>query len=468
MRDSASLLQAPETSQAIGLEPNATSSVAVVARETRGFPADSARPRDEAPAMPQSSGRWAPATKYLVGVGLIALGLVLLYAARSLIPILITGALIAFLITPLMDWLHQRLKLSRGLATGIAYLIAVLSVLSIPLLVVPAVWDGINALRAVEFNALLGQLSSRLTDFIISVQAIPLLGPAIVRIVQPLADLLETLQTGVAPAGVAPVDIFQGLDLSLSAFGEALTGVLGPLVSWLIGAAFTLVVSVYLISGQYSLRRFVVRNTPEAYRPEIATLFDRITRTWQSFFQGQVKLMLLVGLAVMLGNLALGNSYALVLGLISGAFELLPTIGPALALIPGVAFALFFGSSWLPVSNPAFAVIILVFYLLVQVIENQAIVPRVLGKSVELPPLVVLLAALLGGMWGGVIGALIGVPVAATLREVVAYLYGKIVEAPEQQAPPPLEPGMAQGLTYTTRSLLDRVFPRRGRGPTVR
>ena len=226
----------------------------------------------------------------------------------------------------------------------------------------------------------------------------------------------------------------------------------------MIAASFAFLISVYLSSGRYSLRAFLLDKTPPAYVPELSILLDRIAWTWGSFLRGQLKLMFLIGFTVMVGNAVLGNRYAAVLGLISGILELIPSIGPALALIPGVLVALIFGSSWMGVSNLIFALIVLAFYLLVQALENQFVVPRVLGDAVELPPVVVLVGVLVGGSLGGILGALIAVPVIGTVREIVGYLYGKIIEAPAIEAPPELEPNVFQIMARAAQNL---------RGPRV-
>jgi len=80
---------------------------------------------------------------------------------------------------------------------------------------------------------------------------------------------------------------------------------------------------------------------------------------------------------------------------------------------------------------------------------------------VELPPLVVLVGVLIGGSVGGVLGALIAVPVVGTLKEVVGYLYGKVIEAPAIEAPPQLKPGVIASIASVAsaaRRMGDRVF----------
>jgi predicted PurR-regulated permease PerM len=153
---------------------------------------------------------------------------------------------------------------------------------------------------------------------------------------------------------------------------------------------------------------------------------------------------------VPVGDLGLGLPGAVALGLLAGLFEVLPNIGPVLATIPAVLVALVAGSQTLDVSNAVFALIILGFYILVQQLENSLIVPRIIGRAVALPSVIIMVAVIVGAEVGGVIGAFVAAPTAATLREVGAYTVNKIrgidpypelrVEPGEPEPLEPLEP----------------------------
>jgi predicted PurR-regulated permease PerM len=408
-------------------------------------------------AESSSGAVWTRPTKYLVGIGLVIFGALGLYWIRGVLPMLVAAGLIAFVVQPLIRWFQSRLRLPRGLSTILAYAVIVLMVLAIPLIVLPSAWSAINELRTVDTIQFYARADAALTRVLDAVIGIPLLGPIVVQSLEPLQALLASGAAGDAVDAPALDRIINASRLNLFTIGQV-TGAITPLFSWLVAAAFAVLISVYLSSGRYSVRAFVLERLPPAYAPEIATLFDRIGWTWSSFLQGQLKLMFLIGFVVFIGNAALGNRYAAMLGLIAGVLEIVPTIGPILALIPGVLLALIFGSSWMGVSNLLFAAIVLLFYVVVQMLENQLVVPRVLGDAVELPPLVVLVGVLIGGSVGGILGALIAVPVVGTLKEVVGYLYGKIIEAPAIEAPPGMKPGVIEGVVLAARRLTSRVF----------
>jgi|GEM_PF-1254001 len=408
--------------------------------------------------------RWSPAAKIIAVLCLFALGLMALYWSRSIIPILVTAALIALVLGPLIGWFRERLHFPPGLATATAYLLAVLAILSIPIIIIPTIWDGVNEIRSVGPEPFYGASIGALQHLQGALQTIPVIGDVLSSALQPLDEFLQTLRVGISADWFATAALFEGLSVSRFTFG-AVTGIVGPLLTWIVAAAFTILISVYLTSSRYSVRRFVMTHVPPAHAPELATLFDRIEWTWSAFLQGQLKLMFLIGIVVMLGNFLLGNRYALLLGIISGVLELIPTIGPALALIPAVVVALIFGSSWIGVNHLVFAIIVLVFYLLVQLVENQVVVPRVLGDAVELPPLVVLVGVLVAGSQAGILGALIAVPVIGTAREIVAYTYGKIIEAPAIEGPPVRSSGITGRIRDGARNLVALLS---GRNPAAK
>jgi len=185
-----------------------------------------------------------------------------------------------------------------------------------------------------------------------------------------------------------------------------------------------------------------------------------------SFLRGQLALMVIIGVMVWLGNAILGNRYAPILGIISGMLEIIPNLGPALALVPGVGMALLFGSSHFTMSNLPFALIVLILYLLVQVVENQLIVPYVLGGELEVPPLVVIIGIMVGGAVAGILGVLLAIPIMATGREIFVYLYDKILEPPVEEAPPEKKPSFLDSIGDRIRGL-KLPFGRRAEPPPL-
>jgi hypothetical protein len=123
----------------------------------------------------------------------------------------------------------------------------------------------------------------------------------------------------------------------------------------------------------------------------------------------------------------------------TGLLELIPNFGPFLAAVPAVIVALLQGSTHWEVNNFIFALMVIGFYILVQQVENNFIVPRVLGGAVELHPLVIMGGVVVGTSVAGIVGALLAAPVIASGKEIMSYLYAKILSQdpfpPTQEAP---------------------------------
>jgi len=95
---------------------------------------------------------------------------------------------------------------------------------------------------------------------------------------------------------------------------------------------------------------------------------------------------------------------------------------------------------------------VIAFYILVQVIENQLLVPYVLGDAVDLPPLIVIIGVVIGGSAFGLLGVFLATPVISSGREVFMYLYDKILEPPPEPEPEEEKPSLMDTIrAYATR-----------------
>jgi predicted PurR-regulated permease PerM len=125
-----------------------------------------------------------------------------------------------------------------------------------------------------------------------------------------------------------------------------------------------------------------------------------------------------------------------------------------MATIPALVVALLQGSTYLPVSHLQFTVIVLAFYLMVQLLENNVVVPFILGDAVELHPLLVMIGSVVAFTRWGILGALLAAPVMASAKELIRYAYVKIVEpAPKGELQPVKRTNraaLAAGLTWLT------------------
>ena len=134
--------------------------------------------------------------------------------------------------------------------------------------------------------------------------------------------------------------------------------------------------------------------------------------------RGQLVLMLVIAVFTYIGFLLIGIPYALPLAILAGFLEILPNIGPTIAAVPAITIAYIS-------SGPALAVVALLFSILVQQLENNVIVPKVMRENANVNPLISIIAILIGLQLAGVVGALLAIPLYIVIRTV----YGSFFRA---------------------------------------
>ncbi|HWQ03808.1 MAG TPA: AI-2E family transporter [Longilinea sp.] len=380
--------------------------------------------------MESTNPNWSKAAQYIAGLGLALFGIFVLYLSRSVIPLLIVAGLIAVIVRPLILWLYNSVHLPRSLSVILIYLIlAILFPLAL-ILVMPVIINAGEFLQNLDYTSIIQNFIAWLRDTLIAIKTQPLPTKVLsVFIGQTIDSILKTLdQTTIPALGLAPVDSnIQSIAETLSITFRTATGVVSSLVSSTAQLFFTFLASVYISLSAHAFNDAILRVAPKRFRPELAILIDRIERTWKAFFRGELTLMLFIGVITWMGLTILGVPGAPYLGIVAGLFEIIPNIGPVLSAIPAIIIVLFQGSTYLQVSPLFMALLVILLYILVQLFENNLLVPKVLGKAVNLPVLVVMTGVLVGAEVGGLLGLLLATPVIATVRDIVCYIHHKIL-----------------------------------------
>jgi len=363
--------------------------------------------------------RWSSSTKRIVVVAILVLLALVVYRFREVIPPLIIAFLAAFILDPVVDFLTGRLHLSRGLATALVFLVLFLAGLAVMAAPVTAVPSISRAVRTVQFDA-----------------------------TSVIADITSFLERPVVIWGYSLdlTDVYKDLRTSLNRFVTSVAeGTLNLAVGIASGAfwvVFTAIAAFYLVKDADRIIEQLDRLAPPGYRDDFVRLRKQITGVWHAFLRGQLLLNLTVAATIAVAGTAVGLPYAVVLGLFAGLLELVPNIGPFIAAVPAILLALFQGSSFLPLSNFWFAVLVTGLYIVIQQIEGNILVPRILGRSLHLHPLVVLIAIFIGGSMAGILGILLAAPILATLRVVGRYVFYRLYDRdpfaePVEKAVPP-------------------------------
>jgi predicted PurR-regulated permease PerM len=411
---------------------------------------------------------WSRTTRYIVGIGLFLFLLYLLVLSRQVIPLFILAALLSFLIRPVVRFAQNRLRIPKAIAVPVIYFLAVIVIASAPLVLTPTVITAVEFLATLNYQQLVNNFYQWLRDTLTGLQGVGfyILGFHINldSFVTPLLEGLQDSGPVIAPSLPPLSVIINSINSAFNfSFGIAFN-VLGTVFSVSLSILYLFIAGIYLSMDGGRLYTKFIENVPDEMRPEIVLLLGKLEHIWDAFFRGQLTLMILIGVIVWLGGTALGLPGAFALGIISGLLEIIPRVGPIISTLPAIIVALLQGSYFLPVNNLTFALIVILFYFLVQQLENYIVVPRVLGQAVELHPLVVLTGVLVGATAFGILGALLASPTIASIIAIVRYLYSKITNQKpfieQELSRPPLKPLIPEWVHRLWRQMKDTVTAR--------
>lgn len=355
--------------------------------------------------MSEPVHRWGAATKRIVIVSILILLALILYRFRIVIPPLMIALLLAFILDPIADFLTDRARLSRGVATALVFIVLIvagLGVMAAPVTAVPSIQRAVLSAQ-IDFTRIITDTGA-FFERPLEIRGYSL---DLSSVYEELSAMLSRFVGSVA----------QGtLDLAFSIASGAF---------WLV---FILMAAFYLVKDADRIIEQLDILAPPGYRDDFVRLRRQITVAWNAFLRGQLLLGSALAGITTIACLVIGLPYAWLMGLLAGVMEFVPNIGPIIAMVPAVLVALFQGSSFLPMSNFWFAVLVAGLYIVIQQIEGNLLLPRILGRSLNLHPLLVLIGIIVGGSMAGILGMLLAAPVLATLRIVGRYVFCRLYD----------------------------------------
>jgi predicted PurR-regulated permease PerM len=398
---------------------------------------------DFEPSQPRSalSPDWQPGTRLVVGVLMILLAAVALYQMRQLMIPVVLALLLAYILHPLVVRIELRTGMRRWVVVGLIFLIIVL------ILAGATTGIGIAASQRVAgFGEFLGTVSRGLPDFIEGLMDLSFeIGPWTIDLADAnLEPFIDAITSALTPL--------------LSQTGSFLSGVAGATASAVGTTLLVLVIGFYLLLYFEKMGESLLRLVPEAHRADAKGIMRDAGAIWQAFLRGQLTLGLAVGAATAVIMAILGVRFALGLGVIAGVLEFVPIFGPWITGVISVLVALFQGFNRWGLTPLGFALLVLGASILIQQIENNILYPRIIGHSLDLNPLVVLLALLAAGSMAGIVGLLLAAPAVATLRLCFGYVYWKTVGV----QPPPRRV-LVQRRPSVIRVFMERIRQRRSK-----
>jgi predicted PurR-regulated permease PerM len=338
--------------------------------------------------------------RVLIALLIFAVGAAMWLSARVLL-LLFGAVLFAIILLGLAGLLRRAIRMPEKLAVAVVVVVLLFSV------------AGFFAVLGSQVSQQFGELAQRLPS---SAQALQdqlrssVLGRSVL-------DLLGG-DSGSAPQGAAAGD-----DQTLT---QRLAGRLGDLVGW-IGAAVQAVVggigyllvvmlgAVYLAFEPRLYRRGLEKLVPRDREARLDEALDRTGTALWRWSAGVLATMIAVGIITTTGLWLLGVPSPLALGLIAGLLEFVPIVGPIIAAVPAILLAF--------TESPMLAVWTALFYVAVQQVEGNMLLPLIQREAVSLPPVVTLFAILVAGALFGTVGVLFATPLAVAAMVMVQTLY---------------------------------------------
>lgn len=204
-----------------------------------------------------------------------------------------------------------------------------------------------------------------------------------------------------------------------SIFNNAVS-ITSSFVSGVFNGIFSLVISVYVLAQKEKIGCFV-KKVIDSFVPQktaklIFHLSERTSYSFSKFIGGQLTEAVILGILCYIGMIIFRFPNAAIISVLITVTALIPIVGATIGVVIGFLLIL--------ITNPLKALLFVLFFLVLQQLEGNLIYPRVVGKAVGLPAVIVISAVLVGGNIGGILGTLIAVPLCAVLytllREAIA------------------------------------------------
>lgn len=353
---------------------------------------------------------------------LVILAGILFWLSSQIIVVLLiflVAALLAYAVVPVIDLLHRFMP--RALAMVLVYLVAIAAFGFLAYITVKTLIP--------QFNSLAQSVQTFVT-------------PGSNGQPSPLDQLLQSLGFTQSQINSATKQVQSQLSSSASDIAKGTEQFIGGFIGAGFNILITVVVSVYLLVDGYRFGNWLVSSSPLSQRGWVSSVLEILQRVVGGYIRGQIVMSSCMGVMQFVGMTILGVPYAPLIGMLAFILEFIPDIGTIITGFVAVVIAL--TVSW------QLAVITLIYTIFVDCIEGYVLSPRIIGRAVEIKPVVSLLAMIAGSELFGIWGAILAAPTMGLIQALVGaywqyYQKTHAQEFPlqqlEEKANPQEEPG---------------------------
>lgn len=228
-----------------------------------------------------------------------------------------------------------------------------------------------------------------------------------------------------------PEDIRVEIEANLDEIGSVIAGAARSAVmaafgtiqrvfGFLAGLALLPLWTFYVLKDQRRGLDFFYNLWPTSIQPDVRNVVGIADRVLAAYIRGQLLLGFVVGVVTFIGLYFIGVEYAVPLAVLAGIFEMIPILGPWISGVAGVIVVL--------ATDPGKIWAVIILFVAIQQLENTFLVPKIQGDAVDLNPAIIMILLVVAGAVFGLIGVIVIVPLAAILRDVFVYIYGRLSE----------------------------------------
>jgi predicted PurR-regulated permease PerM len=359
----------------------------------------------------------------------------LLYSLRVVLFLLFVAIVIGTAIRPAVDWLHRR-GISRPMGIIIIYILIAGLVTGFGAITFPLIAD-----QATEISRNLPNYYSQVRQALVSSNS-RLLQNIGFRIPSEISLLLNRPIT--TPEGEQVID---QVAQTLLYTNLVLKGILATLAVFLL--------AYYWTQESNLVMRALLKVFPAQRRRGIREFMRLAETSLGGYIRGQGILCVAVGVLAFIAYLLIGLPYTLVLAIFAGVLELVPIFGPALGAIPALLVALSV--------DPSKAIWVVVATVIIQLLENAVLVPRIMKGTMGVNPIIVLLSLIAFSSVFGIAGALLALPLAAIIQLFISRIVLTAAEASKQSQ---VREVQVQALVNESQALMQTIYETSNKNPS--
>ncbi len=336
-------------------------------------------------------------------IGLAALFALALYVLGILgqaVELLAIGAIVAFVCSPVTNWLEDR-GVPRGISALIALVLTLIVLVGFLILIAqPLVFELTTLLRNAPSYA--SQIGAMAREFWQNFDT------------QSNPAVRQTVELAIEQASSIGISVASGILswLSTSALGN-ISSMANQLMVFFLG-----LVLAYWLAKDYPVivREMAIIAGPQKEN-EFRLILAILSRSTSGYMRGTIITSAVNGILVYFGCLILGNPYAALIGMVTGIFHIIPVVGPVFSA--GIALILSI------LVDPVMTVWTIVILMVAQNVVDNVLSPLVMATSVKVHPGLSLVGIVIGSALGGVVGTILAIPLTAALRGIFVYFFEK-------------------------------------------